>query len=73
MDDINQEFGPKLLEKIKEEKIAPKPRWTFLLKESVVWGAGSLALIVGGLVTAVVIYFFRDNSLNVYQRMDGSF
>jgi hypothetical protein len=73
MDDINQEFGPKLLEKIKEEKIAPKPRWTFLLKESVIWGAGSLSLLVGGLVTAVVIYFFRDNSLNVYQRMDGSF
>ncbi|MDD4902676.1 MAG: hypothetical protein PHE24_06095, partial [Patescibacteria group bacterium] len=72
MDEINQEFGPKLLEKIKEEKIAPKPRWAFLLKEYVVWGAGSLSLVIGGLATSVIIYFLCDNSLEIYQKMDGS-
>ena len=72
MNEINEEFGQKLLEQMKEDKIAPKPRWRFLLKKYVVWGSGAIALIVGGLATSVIIYFLQDNSLNVYQRMDGS-
>lgn len=72
MNDINEGFGPKLLEKIKEEKIAPKPRWQFLLKKYVVLVSGVAALIIGGLATSVTIYFFQDNGLNVYQKMDGS-
>jgi hypothetical protein len=72
MNDINQEFGPKLLEKIKEEKIAPKPRWQFLLQKYVVWAAGIISLIVGGLATSVIIYFINDNNSSIYQKMDGS-
>jgi|WetSurMetagenome_2_1015567.scaffolds.fasta_scaffold15026_1 hypothetical protein len=72
MNDINKEFGPKLLEKIKEEKIAPRPRWTFLLKKYVVWAAGIISLVVGGLAVSVIIYFVDDNNSSIYQRMDGS-
>jgi hypothetical protein len=72
MNDINQEFGPKLLEKIKEEKMSPKPRWQFLLQKYVVWGAGLLSLIIGGLATSVIIYFVNDNNSSIYQKMDGS-
>jgi hypothetical protein len=72
MDNTTEEFGSKLLEKMKEEKIAPKPRWQFLLKKYVVFGAGLITLIIGGLATSVIIYFFQDNSLNAYQKIDGS-
>lgn len=72
MNEINEEFGRKLLEKMKEEKIAPKPRWQFLLKEYIVWGSGILALVVGGLATSVIVYFIQDNGSSVYQNMDGN-
>jgi hypothetical protein len=69
---INEEFGTKLLEKMKEEKIAPKPRWQFLLKKYVVLASGVLALIIGGLSTSVAVYFLQDSGLNIYQKIDGS-
>jgi len=70
--DINEQFGQKILEKIKEEKIAPKPRWRFLLQKYMVWGSGILALIVGSLAVSVIIYFIQDENANVYQKLDGS-
>jgi hypothetical protein len=72
MNEINKEFGSKLLEKIKEEKIAPKPRWQFLLQKYTVWGSGFLALVVGSLAVSIIIYFIEDENRNVYQKLDGS-
>jgi hypothetical protein len=70
--DINEQFGQKILEKIKEEKIAPKPRWQFLLRKYMIWGSGFLALIVGSLAVSVIVYFIKDENVNMYQKMDGS-
>jgi hypothetical protein len=56
-----KEFDQKLVEKIKEANISPKPRWYFLLKNYVVWGAGLLSLLVGALAVSVLIYLLRYN------------
>ncbi|MCX6794602.1 MAG: hypothetical protein NTY31_01190 [Candidatus Falkowbacteria bacterium] len=56
-----EEFDQKLTEKIKEAKIAPKPRWHFLLKDYVVWVAGALALLIGAAAVSVMIYLLKNN------------
>lgn len=56
-----EEFDQKLAEKIKEAKIAPKPRWHFLLKDYVVLAAGALALLIGAAAVSVMIYLLKNN------------
>lgn len=56
-----EEFDQKLAEKIKEDKIAPKPRWHFLLKDYVVLAAGALALLIGAAAVSVMIYLLKNN------------
>lgn len=70
MNDKN--FSQEVLEKIKEDKIKPRPRWEFLLKEYFVWIVGLFALIIGSLSVAVIIYMLLNNDWEVYQRINGS-
>jgi len=41
----DKNFNDNVLHKIKEEKISPKPRWQFLLKNILMWGLGVVSLI----------------------------
>lgn len=66
-------FNDKLLAKIKEENLTPKPRWQFLLKGYVLYVAGGLALIVGSLAVAVMIYLFKFNDWSIYSETRKSF
>ena len=54
-------FDQKLVAKIKQANIAPKPRWHFLLKNSVIWAAGTLSLLIGAGAASVMIYLFKYN------------
>jgi len=56
-----QDFGRKLAEKLKDEKIVPKPRWHFLLKDYVVWVVGIVSLLIGAAAVSVMIYFLKYN------------
>lgn len=62
----------KILNKIKEEHIFPKPRWHFLLKNYVVWLAGILALLIGAAAVSVMIYLFRFNDWEIYEETHKS-
>jgi len=53
-------IGNKILKIIKEKHIKPKPKWEFLLKNYLIWTIFSLAIIVGSLSTAVVIFIIRN-------------
>jgi len=68
-----KELSQKVLEKIKEEKIQPKAKWEFLLKESLVWVLGTISLIVGGLAFSVVIHMSLTNDWDVYEYISESF
>jgi hypothetical protein len=61
-------FENKLLAKIKEEKISPKPRWQFLLKNYVIWSFGFISLIIGAAAISVMIYLFRFNDWEIYEQ-----
>ncbi len=70
---IDENFESKLLEKIKEEKINPTPRWQFLLKDYVIWILGALLLLIGSLSFSVLIYLFKNNDWDVYEKLSGNF
>ncbi len=67
------DFGRKLLEKIKEKKLAPKSRWHFLLKRYVIWGIGIISLAIGALAFSVIIYVLKYNDWDIYDQLTDSF
>ena len=62
-----------VFDRIKEGHIAPKPKWHFLLKDSVVWVLGVLALLIGMVATSVTMYLLAYNDWTVYEEMSESF
>jgi len=65
-------FDRDLIAKIKEEKISPKPRWHFLLKNYVVWTIGGLALLIGAASVSVLTYLLKNNDWGVRQAVHKS-
>jgi len=57
------DLSKKIIGKIKEEKIAPKPRWQFLAKDWFFWSMFISSIIIGGLSFGTIIYFATDNDL----------
>lgn len=57
----------KVLCKIKEEKIEPKPRWQFLLKNYSIWTAFGISVGIGAVAFCVVLDVLMDNDWDVYQ------
>ncbi|OGY50102.1 MAG: hypothetical protein A3J59_04780 [Candidatus Buchananbacteria bacterium RIFCSPHIGHO2_02_FULL_56_16] len=64
-----ENFEEKILQTIKAHHLAPKPRWQFLLKDSLVWLAATIALLVGSLAVAVVIHLVQNNDWEVYRNI----
>jgi len=67
-----KEFDQKLVEKIKEARITPKPRWHFLLKDYVVLATGALALLIGAAAVSVMIYLFKYNGWELQEQTHKS-
>ncbi len=68
----DDKFELGFLKKLKKEKLSPRPKWHFLLKDYVVWGLGVLSLFVGALAFSVIIYLFRYNDWEVYEQISDS-
>jgi len=58
-------FVDRLAARLKQDELAPYPRWRFLLKDYVVWAAGALALACGSLAVTVMIYLVRFNDWEI--------
>jgi len=61
-----------VLEKIKFRKIKPTPKWQFLLKDYVIWGAGIISVLVGAFAFAVILYMLVNNHWDIYQYATNS-
>ncbi|RLC36848.1 hypothetical protein DRH27_04605 [Candidatus Falkowbacteria bacterium] len=70
---LSDKFGKKIINKIVKEKIRPKSKWQFLLRDWVVWGAGILSLVIGSLSFAVILYLYKFNDWNLYLQITDSF
>lgn len=62
-------ISKKILQKIKEENIKPKPKWEFLLKDCVFWGAFAMSILIGGLVTSVAIFRISTNDWDIAEKL----
>jgi len=65
MDTNTNDFDQKLVAKMKEESLAPKPRWHFLLKDYVIWALGTLSLLIGAAAVSIMIYLFKYNGWEI--------
>jgi hypothetical protein len=61
------ELKSKVLEKIKEDKIEPKPRWQILMKNYIIWMVFCFAVIVGAISFCVILDVFSDNDWDIYK------
>jgi len=73
LDPNNAGFENKLLAKIKDQKINPKPLWQFLLKDYIIWLAGLVSLLIGAAAISVMIYLFKFNDWEIYDQTKKSF
>lgn len=67
----NQDFSKNLINKIKEEKLVPKARWRFLLKNSLIWMLGVFSLCLGGAAASLIYYVSRNENGVAYRRAGG--
>lgn len=65
-------ISDKIIEKIRLEKIIPKPKWKFLLKNYVFWTAFGASIVVGSLSFAVILNTAFENDWYVYRYLDKS-
>lgn len=63
----------KVLCKIKEEKIEPKPRWFFLARNYFIWTAFLVSVIVGSLAFCVVLAIGFNNDWDIYRHLGRTF
>jgi hypothetical protein len=66
------ELEKKILEKIKEEKIVPRPRWQFLLKDYSIWTAFFVSVVVGGAAFCVALSIAVNNDWDIYRYLSVS-
>lgn len=66
-----EEIINKVLEKIKRDKIEPKAKWHFLLKDWLVWFLFGLSMAIGALATAVSIFHLKNSDWEIYNRVPG--
>ena len=67
------EKAKNILEKIQKEKIRPRAKYFFVLRDLLVWGLFGLATIVGALAVSVIIFILTDNDWDVYRHLQKSF
>lgn len=67
-----KKYSDQIIKTIESRDIKPKPKWTFLLKDYVMWALGILSLLIGGLAFSAVIFIMRNNDWDVYMHFSNS-
>lgn len=69
----NESFDQEIVKTIKDKKIEPRPRWWFWFKNSSVWLAGIVALFLGSISSALIIYLSIGNDISIHRLAGASF
>ena len=67
---MENDLGKHILKKIKEEKIKPKPKWMFSLKDFGFWIIFSISLALGSISTSLIIFILRNNDWDLHRKLD---
>lgn len=62
----------KLLQKIKEERAEPAPRWHFALRNKLLWAAFGLAAALGALAFSVILFAIQQADFNILSHLSHS-
>lgn len=62
----------KIMNQITSEVIQPKPRYNFIIKESIIWMLCLLTLVIGALATSVIIFLIQNNDWDVYENLSDN-
>lgn len=65
-------FEQEIMEQIERRQIHPRPQWLFVLKNLNFWLLGAVALLLGSISTALLIYFFQGGALSLHRRAGAS-
>jgi hypothetical protein len=61
-----------ILKKIKKDKIEPKAKWIFVLKNLLAWSLGILSLIISSMSVSVIIQIINNNDYSFYRILHPS-
>jgi len=65
------DLSKKTLEKITKEKITPKPRYTFLIKNYLVWIGAGLSIFLGIQAVAIIIHLIKSQDWDIYELVNN--
>lgn len=69
----DKNFSDDILQKIKQAKLLPRPKWQFLLKNSIIWFLGLFSLALGSISTSLAFYMIRNDDAGFYGRAGSNF
>lgn len=68
-----ESFTDKIINKIEKDKLLPKPKWSFLLKNYIIWFFGILSVLLGAISFSLIIYLFKASNGLISGNFGGSF
>ncbi|PJE64842.1 MAG: hypothetical protein COU90_01090 [Candidatus Ryanbacteria bacterium CG10_big_fil_rev_8_21_14_0_10_43_42] len=61
-----KDFAEKVLNKIENEHIEPKPRWSFFVVHYMLWSAGIFAALLLSVAVTLIVFLVANNEWDVY-------
>ena len=65
-------LGKNILKEIKKDKLKPKAKWIFVLKNLLAWSLGILSLIISSLSVSVIINIINNNDYLFFKMIHPS-
>ncbi len=65
-------ISEKVLQAIKEQHIAPKPRWRFFLQRWTIWATAGLSVLIGSVAFSVMLFRLVNSDWEVLELMEQS-
>lgn len=56
--DSSEDLALKVLDRIEEERVVPRPKWQFTMKNRLFWVFGILSIVLGSLLAAALVFSF---------------
>lgn len=66
-------IAKRILEKIKEQGLHPKPKWHFRLKSVFLWFIFAIVVIVGGMAVSVIVFMAKNSDWDLFSRFGSMF
>ncbi len=70
---MTEQLSQKIINKIKQERITPRPRWCFFLLDAWWWSLFVLSTILGTLVFTLIFKNVADNDWSIYTALGKTF